>query len=176
MILVYPFPYSYTDSVLRWECSMDTVDIATVQALRQDLALQIARFLKRNGLSQVAAAQSLAIPQPTLSKIANAQVSDLSLELLIRIAVRAKLSLVLHTGKDPSEAGVCVAGSPAPDRVPRSLLSQRARAEVELHARSMTPESRLDAQLRHSKLLAELQAAGGAASHQETILRKVRRR
>ena len=155
---------------------MDSADVATVQALRKDLALQIARFVKRSGISQVAASKALGIPQPTLSKIARAQVSDLSLELLIRIAVRARLPLVLHTGKDPAEAGVFVASRPVPRRVPLSRLSDRARAELELSARSMTPERRLEAQLRHSELLAELHAAGGRSQLQLLTPQNVRRR
>ena len=38
------------------------------------------------------------------------RVSQLSLELLIRIAVRAGLPVVLQTGKDAEEAGVFVVG------------------------------------------------------------------
>ena len=155
---------------------MHPPDVATVQALRQDLALQIARFVERSGMSQVVAAQLLDIPQPTLSKIANAQVSDLSLELLIRIAVRAKLSLVMQTGKDPSEAGVFVSGMALHERAPRSPLAEQARQELDASARSLTPEKRLDAQLRHSELLAELHRAGrNSRLEVATSLRKQRR-
>jgi predicted XRE-type DNA-binding protein len=139
---------------------MQSPDIATIQALRCDLALQIARFVERSGTSQVAAARLLGIPQPTLSKIANAQVSGLSLELLIRIAVRARLSLVMQTGLDPSEAGVFVPGIASLERVPRSRLAEQAQRELDASTQNLTPEQRLDAQLRHSELLAELHQAG----------------
>lgn len=155
---------------------MHPPDVATVQALRQDLALQIARFVERSGTSQIAAAQSLDIPQPTLSKIANAQVSDLSLELLIRIAVRAKLSLVMQTGKDPSEAGVFVSGMALHECPPRSRLAEQARHELDASARSLTPEERLDAQLRHSELLAELHRAGRNSRLEVAIPLRKRRR
>lgn len=135
-------------------------DVATIQVLRADLALQIARFVERSGISQVAAAQSLGIPQPTLSKIANARVSELSLELLIRIAVRAGLPLVLQTGKDPSEAGVFVSGVATRGRTQRSRLSDQARDDMAASALGLTPEQRLDAQLKHSELLAALHEAG----------------
>jgi predicted XRE-type DNA-binding protein len=138
---------------------MHPSDDATIQALRRDLALLIARFLERSGTTQVAAARSLGIPQPTLSKIANAQVSALSLELLIRIAVRAQLPLVLQTGKDPNEAGVFVSGTSPPARAQRSRLAERARDGLNASAQLLTPEQRLDAQLTHSELLAELQQA-----------------
>jgi predicted XRE-type DNA-binding protein len=80
-------------------------DVATMQALRNDVALQIARFLRRQQLSQSAAVKLLRIPQRTLSKIVNGRASDLSLELLLRIAVRADLHLVLQIGAVPEEAG-----------------------------------------------------------------------
>ncbi len=53
---------------------MDTVapDIAVVQALRSDVALQLARFAQRMGVPQVVAAKRLGLPQPTLSKILKA--------------------------------------------------------------------------------------------------------
>src|SRR5688500_7949336 len=87
---------------------MPASDVATIQALRGDLALQISRCLRRRGLSQVAAARLLDIPQPTLSKIFNGHVDELSLELLVRIAVRAGLPVVMQTGDAPEEAGAYV--------------------------------------------------------------------
>ena len=90
------------------------VDIATVQALRSDVALQIARHARRMGVSQLVAARQLGLPQPTLSKIINGRVSDLSLELLIRTAARAGLAMTLHTGRVPQEAGAFVSGSHSP--------------------------------------------------------------
>jgi len=131
-------------------------DAATIRALRLDVALQIARHVERSGYSQVEAARALAIPQPTLSKIAHGRVEDLSLELLIRIATRGRLQLVLHTGKDPTEAGVFVKGA-APGRAQRSRLADRARDDLGAAQERLSPEQRLDAQLRHSELLAELQ-------------------
>jgi predicted XRE-type DNA-binding protein len=88
-------------------------DMATVQALRSDVALQLARFTQRLGVSQVVAARQLGVPQPTLSKIINGRVSDLSLELLIRTAARAGLPMTLQTGRVPQEAGAFVSGTPS---------------------------------------------------------------
>ena len=141
---------------------METSDTATVQSLRSDLALQIARHLQRQGLSQVAAAKELALPQPTLSKIMNGRVRDLSLELLIRIAVRAGLPVVLQTGKEPAEAGAFVTGVATPDRVPRSRLADEARDAVAASARRLTPEQRLEAHLKHSELVTALHNASHA--------------
>lgn len=138
-----------------------SADIATIQALRSDVALQIARYVARSDETQVTAARRLDIPQPTLSKIMHGRVAELSLELLIRIAVRAGLSVLLQTGTDPAEAGAYVSGveTMGPART-RSRLSERARAEVNDSGRRLTPEQRLQAHLKHSELVTALHRAG----------------
>jgi predicted XRE-type DNA-binding protein len=139
-------------------------DDATIQALRSDVALQIARYLQRQELSQAAAARSLRIPQPTLSKIANGRVSDLSLELLLRIAVRAGLHLVLQIGAVPEEAGAFVSSSmPVARSAARSKLADDARDALLATVRGMTPEQRLNAHLKHSELVTALHRAGRQA-------------
>ena len=50
---------------------MRAPDIATIQVLRSDVALQLTRLMQRRGLSQLATAKLLGVPQPTLSKIVN---------------------------------------------------------------------------------------------------------
>lgn len=137
------------------------IDVATVQALRGDVALQIARFLERRQLSQAAASKLLRIPQPTLSKIVNGRVSELSLELLIRIAVRAGLHLVLQTGAAAEEAGAFMASSmPVVHTRARSRLADEARDGLLGTARDMTPEQRLNAHFKHSELVTSLHRAG----------------
>jgi predicted XRE-type DNA-binding protein len=140
---------------------MGTNDASTIQALRSDVALQIARFLARQQLSQAAGAKLLRVPQPTLSKVVNGRVSDLSLELLIRIAVRAGLHLVLQTGAGPEEAGAFVSGAvPKAARRTQSKLADTARDALLATVRDMTPEQRLDAHLKHSELVTSLHRAG----------------
>lgn len=140
---------------------MNHPDQATVQALRSDLALQIARHLGRDGQTQVATAKRLAIPQPTMSKIMRGQVEAVSLELMLKIAVRAGLCVVLQTGKDPAEAGVYVSGitTSNPART-KSRLAEEARHAVSESIRSLSPEKRLKAHLKHSELVTELHRAG----------------
>jgi predicted XRE-type DNA-binding protein len=138
-------------------------DLATIAALRSDLALQIARSVARTRESQVAAAARLGIPQPTLSKIVNGRVSELSLELLIRIAVRAELPIVLQTGRDPSEAGVFVARSLSIGRAQQSKVAEGAQDALAESVRRLTPEQRLEAHLKHSELVMALHAAGREA-------------
>lgn len=140
---------------------MSHPDQAVVNALRSDLALQIARHVARDGQTQVATAKRLAIPQPTMSKIMRGQVDDVSLELMLKVAVRAELSVVLQTGKDPAEAGVYVSGitTSKPARI-KSRLAEEARHAVRESVRSLTPEKRLEAQLKHSELVTALHRAG----------------
>ena len=139
-----------------------TPDIATVQALRGDLALQISRCLARRELTQVEAARLLDIPQPTLSKIVNGRVADLSLELLIRIAVRAGLPVVMQTGSAPEEAGAYISGKDARSKPTgsSSKLAQSARDALIDAARKLTPEQRLNAMLEQTQLVSELHDAG----------------
>jgi predicted XRE-type DNA-binding protein len=134
-------------------------DDATVHALRADLALQIARHLACTGGTQVAAAARLGVPQPTLSRIVNGQVGELSLELLLRIAVRAGLPVVLQTGAEPLEAGAYVARKRSRERPQPSMVGDGARVTLLEGVARLGPEQRLEAQLEHSALLGELHAA-----------------
>ena len=134
-------------------------DAITIRALREDLALQLARHIKRGDQSQVRAARQLGIPQPTLSKIMRGRVQELSLELLLRIAVRAGLPVTLQTGKHPAEAGAYVSGShvEAPESTrTRSRLAELSRADLTESARRLTPVQRLEAHVRHSELVAQV--------------------
>jgi predicted XRE-type DNA-binding protein len=136
-------------------------DEAAIVNLRRDLALELSRAVKKLGLTQSVAAARLNLPQPTLSKIINGQTDNLSIEFLIRVAVRAGLSLTLLTGDVPEEAGAYVtnrnAGSSA---VSTSRLADEARDSTEAANRRLTPSQRLEAFLEHNQLLAELHRAG----------------
>lgn len=140
---------------------MTRPDQAAIQALRSDLALQIARHVGRDGLTQVATAKRLAIPQPTLSKIMRGQVGAVSLELMLKVAVRAGLSIVLQTGKDAAEAGVYASGiaTSKPARI-KSRLANEARLAVSESVRALSPEERLEAHLKHNELVTALHRAG----------------
>lgn len=139
-------------------------DVETVHALRSDVALQIARYTERLGISQLAAAKQLDVPQPTLSKIVNGRTSDLSLELLLRIAVRAGLRLTLQTGLNAQEAGAFVAaGRPASERTFPSTIADRTYALLNESLRELTPAQRVEAFLEHNQLVNELREAGRSA-------------
>ena len=138
-------------------------DFDTVQALRSDVAHQIARYTERLGISQLAAAKQLDLPQPTLSKIVNGRTSDLSLELLLRIAVRAGLRITLQTGLVPQEAGAHVAASrPASNRAFASKIAADSHASLNEALRELTPAQRVEAFLEHNQLVHELREAGRA--------------
>jgi predicted XRE-type DNA-binding protein len=139
-------------------------DFETVHALRDDVALQIARHTERLGISQLAAAKQLGVPQPTLSKIVNGHTSDLSLELLLRIAVRAGLRITLQTGLIPEEAGAFVsAGQHSFARTFPSKSATRIHALLKESLRELTPAQRLEAFVEHNQLASELREAGRAA-------------
>ena len=136
-------------------------DEAAIVNLRRDLALQLSRAVKRLGVTQSEAAARLNLPQPTLSKIINRQTDNLSIEFLIRVAVRAGLSLTLLTSDVPEEAGAHLtsrdAGSSA---LGTSRLANEARDSIEAANGRLTPSQRLEAFLEHNQLLAELNRAG----------------
>jgi transcriptional regulator with XRE-family HTH domain len=140
-------------------------DEATIQSLRRDLALQVSRIALRLGETQVAAARRLGIPQPTLSKINNGRVSDLSIEFLLRIAVRAGIPMTLQTGRDAAEAGAFVWGLSPRDRAHAkgSKLAAEARGLLVESERSLTPGARLEAFLEHNQLVGALHQAALAA-------------
>jgi len=139
-------------------------DFETVHALRSDVALQIARYTERLGISQLAAAKQLDVPQPTLSKIVNGHTSDLSLELLLRIAVRAGLRITLQTGVVPQEAGAFVSASrTSPGRAVPSGIAARTNASPKESLRGLTPAQRLEIFVEHNQLASELRETGRAA-------------
>jgi predicted XRE-type DNA-binding protein len=139
-------------------------EFETVHALRSDVALQIARYAERLGISQLMTARRLDIPQPTLSKIVNGHTSDLSLELLLRIAVRAGLRIILQTGLVAQEAGAYVAiGQPFSGRAFPSKIAARADASLKASLRELTPSQRLEAFLEHNQLASELRETGRTA-------------
>jgi len=143
-------------------------DEATVQALRSDVALQVARYANGLNVTQAAAAKQLGLPQPTLSKIANGRVSDLSLELLIRVAVRAGLPITLQNGHAPQEAGAYLSSIHSRSR--RGTLSKvadEAREALTQSEARLTPSQRLEAFLEHNQLMAALHQAGRATEHRE---------
>lgn len=142
---------------------MLTPDVATVQALRRDMALQIARRAQSLGVNQLTAAKRLGVPQPTLSKIVHGHVSDLSIELLIRIAVRAGLPVTLQTGRVPEEAGAFVSRKQIHSPSAGSRLAQDARESMIQSVLRLTPSERIEAFVEHGQLMAELHAAGRKA-------------
>jgi transcriptional regulator with XRE-family HTH domain len=120
------------------------------------------------GVPQIAAAKQLGLPQPTLSKIINGRVSDLSLELLIRVAVRAGLPITLQTGLVPQEAGAFSSSTRSRStRASQPKLGDAARRSlIQSESSLLTPSQRLEAFLEHSQLVCALQKAGRAAEAQ----------
>jgi predicted XRE-type DNA-binding protein len=144
--------------------STAAADEDTIRSLRQDIALQLARVTIRAGDTQSSAASRLGIPQPTLSKIVNGRVTDLSIELLLRIAVRAGVQLTLQTGSEPREAGAFLSGLSLESRIPStSKVAEQARDALRSSQRRLAPSERMEAFLQHNQLLSELHSAGRRA-------------
>ena len=143
-------------------------DSVAIHRLRSDVALQLARHTRRMGVTQIAAAKRLGVPQPTLSKIINGRVFDLSLELLIRVAVRAGLPITLQTGLVPQEAGAF--SSPTRSRsfrASQSKLRDAARQSmIQSESSRLAPSQRLEAFLEHSQWVCALHEAGRVAEAQ----------
>lgn len=135
-----------------------------ILSLRRDIALQVSRVVQRSGDTQSLAARWLGIPQPTLSKIINGRVSDLSVEFLLRVALRAGLAMTLQTGRHAEEAGAFVSGlARANAQAPGSRLAQDARRSLMESGRRFSPAERLEAFVEHNELLAAIHQAGHAA-------------
>lgn len=132
----------------------------TVQSLRADVALQLARHIRKLGITQLQAAQLLQLPQPTVSKIANARVADLSLELLVRVAVRAGLLLTLQTGRAYQEAGAFVSSVATHTRQrARSSIADRVRDDANDTVARLSPLERIEAFVEHNRLMGGIQQA-----------------
>jgi transcriptional regulator with XRE-family HTH domain len=126
--------------------------------------LHVSRVARRLGDTQLIAAQRLGIPQPTLSKITNGRVSDLSIEFLLRIAARAGLVMTLQTGREAHEAGAFISGLARRNaQSSSSRLAQEARRSLVESGRRLTPEERLEAFVEHNELLGAVHQAGRAA-------------
>jgi predicted XRE-type DNA-binding protein len=141
---------------------------ATIQSLRSDIALQVSRVARRLGDTQWVAARRLGIPQPTMSKIINGRVSDLSIEFLLRIAVRAGLAITLQTGRAAEEAGAFVSGLGRRSiQSPESKLAKEARKSLRESELRLTPAERLEAFLEHNQLITAFHQAGRAAEQRQ---------
>ncbi|MEZ5458403.1 MAG: hypothetical protein R3E65_03415 [Steroidobacteraceae bacterium] len=124
-------------------------DEQTLLNLRRDLALQIARHVRRARKSPAVMACRLGVAESTLRSILNGRVSSVSLEFLIRVAVRARLKFVLQVGRAPSEAGAFVQFA----RNGVRTKSQPSCAPTRSIVSALTPSERLAVQLRLSELL-----------------------
>lgn len=83
-------------------------DEAVELALRGQLGLLIEDLIEARGLTQGKAAQLFGVPQPTISKIVNRRLGNLSLAFLLRMLVRAGLPFSLKAGRDPDDVLVSI--------------------------------------------------------------------
>jgi predicted XRE-type DNA-binding protein len=72
-------------------------DAAAMQA-RVSFAVEIERYIERNGLTQAKAAAAFGVPQPTISKIVRSDLLRLSLEYLPKMLARVGVTVQLVAG------------------------------------------------------------------------------
>ena len=72
-------------------------EAAALQA-RVTLAVEIERYIEKNGLTQAKAAAAFGVPQPTISKIVRGDLSRLSVEYLLKMLARVGVSVQLVAG------------------------------------------------------------------------------
>jgi len=65
---------------------------------RVTLAVEIERFIEKNGLTQAKAAAAFGVPQPTISKIVRGDLSRLSIEYLLKMLARVGIPVQLVPG------------------------------------------------------------------------------
>lgn len=134
-------------------------DEQTIVNLRRDLALQIARHVRRARRSSAVMAERLGVAPSTLRHILHGRVSSVSLDLLIRVAVRSRLKFVLQVGREPSESGAFV--QLARDGARKKSQPQPSREPTRSVVSALTPSERLAVQLRLSELLFQPDPAAG---------------
>jgi predicted XRE-type DNA-binding protein len=69
-------------------------EAAALQA-RVALAIEVERYIERNGLTQARAAAAFGVPQPTISKIVRGDLSRLSVEYLLKMLARVGVTVQL---------------------------------------------------------------------------------
>src|SRR5882672_11506331 len=72
---------------------------ATALHIRSQLAATLEQFIESHGWSQAEAARALKVPQPTVSKIVNGNIEKLSIEFLVKLAVRVGLPVNISAGR-----------------------------------------------------------------------------
>jgi predicted XRE-type DNA-binding protein len=72
-------------------------EAAALQA-RVTLAVEIERYIEKNGLTQAKAAAAFGVPQPTISKIVRGDLSRLSVEYLLKMLARVGVTVQMVAG------------------------------------------------------------------------------
>jgi len=79
-------------------------DVATIDTLRTDIALALARYIETTGISQEKAGELFGVKQSVVSQIVRGDVAHLSVERLIRAMVRAKIQGFAEWGESSEDA------------------------------------------------------------------------
>jgi predicted XRE-type DNA-binding protein len=81
---------------------------AREHAIRAEIAARIALWIEDHQLKQKDAARLFKVPQPTISKIASGNISNLSLGFFVRMLLRADLPFKICRGKSEERVEVSI--------------------------------------------------------------------
>lgn len=83
-------------------------DEAIERALRAEIAIRLELLIRDRGLTQKAAANLFGVPQPTISRIVNGKLANLSLAFLLRMLIRAELPFEIRRGASADDVEVTI--------------------------------------------------------------------
>lgn len=83
-------------------------DEAIERAIRAEIAARIEMLIVARCLTQRQAANLFRVPQPTISKIVNGRLTNLSLAFLIRMLIRAGLPFEIRRGVSAEDVEVAI--------------------------------------------------------------------
>ena len=83
-------------------------DEAIERALRAEIAIRLELLIRSRRLTQKGAAKLFGVPQPTISKIVNGKLANLSLAFLLRMLVKANLPFEIRRGASAEDVEVSI--------------------------------------------------------------------
>lgn len=83
-------------------------DEAIERAIRAEIATRIEMLIADRRLTQKQAASLFHVPQPTISKIVNGRLANLSLAFLVRMLIRAGLPFEIRRGVSAEDVEVTI--------------------------------------------------------------------
>lgn len=82
-----------------WDALEDTREAAANMRLRAELMIEVQRYVKESGLTQVEAAKRLGITQPRLNDLLHGKIDKFSLDALVSMLGRAGWQVAVKVKK-----------------------------------------------------------------------------